>query len=379
MNENKSVSEEMIRNDEDEPSKTIEEMIEEIENEVLQSVEEVDDRGTEVIGEESEEVNNETSEIIVEPTPLPAKANKHVRAMHLVEKTKKIVKVVNDREEGCKLLLETDLKEYENAKSKLKTGGFDACVSLVRKLGAQTKNDAAETIVVFEPKEESKPMVLKELSSGRFTGLIYALLGGIAAAIGLVYLATEKLEMTLNVTKVPTEYETQSILAWFSTLLGMHEDVYIGASVLGVLVLLFMILIYITRVRLKANYNLHFAVKQFIEAELYIEKKPDCKAEIDKIDMHIRDTIGMMRTYEVLFNEQKGKLERILYVEGEREKSTEYHYKSYREIQETTELIDAISEYINIPVSEDGKLSEKSVLYLQHAKDQMDKMLARSY
>lgn len=376
MNENKHVSEGMVRNEVYETSEIINEMPEETENEVSQSMEDVNDRDTEVI---DEEVNNETSKIKAGPTSLPAKVNKHVRAMHLVEKTKKIIKTVNDREEACRLLLETDLKEYENAKAKLKTDGFDACVSLVKKLGSQTKNDAEKKTVPFESKEESKPMVLKEISSGRFTALIYALLGGVAVAIGLVYLATEKLEMTLNVTKVPTEYEIQSILAWFSTLLGLYEDVYIGAGVLGVLVLSVMIFIYVTRVRVKANCNLHFAVKQFIEAELYIEKTPDCKADVDKIDMHIKDTIEIMRTYGILFNEQKGKLERILYIEGERGKSTEYHYKSHREIYETTTLIDTISDYMNIPLLEEGKLSEKSVLYLQHAKDQMDKMLAKYY
>lgn len=355
MNENKRVSEEMIINEEDETSEIIDEMLEEFENESSESIEEA-----------------------LEETPLPAKAKKNVKAKFLVKKAKKIVKAVNDREKACRLLLEAGLDEYENAKSKLKTGGFDACVSLVKKLGSQTKNDL-EAIMSFESKEELKPIVLKDVSSGRFSGFIYALIGGFATAVGMVYLATEKLGMTLNATQVPSEDVIQSILAWFSTLLGIHEDVYIGTGVLGVLVLLVMIFIYVTRVSLKANYNLDFAVKQFVEAELYIGNKADCKAEIEKIDMHIKDTIAIMRTYEILFNEQKGKLERILYIEGERGKSTEYHYKSHREIYETTALIDTICEYMNIPILEEGKLSEKSVLYLQNAKEQMNKMLERYY
>jgi hypothetical protein len=220
--------------------------------------------------------------------------------------------------------------------------------------------------VVFEVKEEVKP-------------LVYALIVGFFTAVGLVYLATEKLEMTLNVTKVPSEDIVQSILAWFSTTIGIQEDVYIGAGVFGLAVLLVMIFIYIVRVSLKANSNLHFAVKQFVEAELYTEKKANCKVEMDKVDAHIKDTIDTLKTYEVVFNEQKGKLQRIHYIEGEKEKSTEYHDKSYLEIRETKELISTIRDFMNISMSEEGKLSSKSVLFLQSAKYKMDKMLERYY
>lgn len=384
MNENKNVSEEMIRNVEDETSEIIEEMIEEIENEASQSVEEVTEEIEDETAEIKEEVENEASENTeeeVDDFSLPTKAKKHIKAKLLVEKAKKIVNEANERREACKLLLETDLKEYEDAKSALGKGGFDACISLVEKLGYQTKSDeqTEKTTVVFEPKEELKPLVLKDVSSGKFSGFIYALLGGFATAVGLVYLATEKLNMTLNVRKVPSEDIMQSILAWFSTTIGIQEDVYIGAGVFGFAVLLVMILIYVIRVSLKANSNLHFAVKQFVEAEIYTEKKANCKSEMDKVDAYIKDTIDTLKTYEILFNEQKGKLQRILYIEGEKEKSTEYHDKSYVEIRATKELISTIRDFMNIPMSEEGKLSSKSILFLQNAKDQIDKMLERLY
>jgi len=373
MNENKNGPEEMIRNVEDETSEIIEEMIEEIENEASEIVEEV-----------TEEVEDETDERVeesVDKFSLPAKAKKHVKAKLLVEKAKKIIKEANDRTQECKLLLESDLKEYEDAKSQLREGGMDACESLLEKLGDQTHSDETteKTTVVFEAKEQLKPMVLKDISSGKFTGLIYALFGGFATVIGLVYLATEKLGITLNVTKIPSEDVTQSILAWFSTILGIHEDVYIGAGVLGFAVLLVMILIYVIRVSLKASSNLHFAVKQFVEAEMYTEQKANCKTEMDKVDAHIKDTIDTLKTYEVLFNEQKGKLQRILYIEGEKEKSTEYHDKSYLEMRETKELIHTIKEFMDISMSEEGKLSNKSVLFLHSAKDEIDKFLKRLY
>lgn len=385
MNDNKNKAEEIIRNVEDEASEIIDEMIEEIENEVSESGElNVKDDTLVSVEEAVDEVESEVSENVeesVDAFALPTKAKKHTKAKLLVEKAKKIVKEANKRTEACKLLLETDLKKYQDAKSELKAGGFDACISLVKKLGYKAKGDepSEETTVVFEIKEEVKPLVIKDVSSGKFTGLVYALIIGFITAVGLVYLATEKLEMTLNVTKVPSEDIVQSILAWFSTTIGMQEDVYIGTGVFGLAVLLVMILVYIARVSLKANSNLHFAVKQFVEAELYTEKKANCKVEMEKVDAHIKDVIDTLKTYEVVFNEQRGKLQRILYIEGEKEKSTEYHDKSYLEIRETKELISRISDFMNIPMSDEGKLSARSVLFLQSAKDKIDKMIERYY
>lgn len=358
MNENKDESEEIIRNVEDEKSEIIDKMIAEIENEVPEREESVDHFS------------------------LPKKVKKHTKAKLLVKKSKKIVGEANERRAACKLILETGLKKYEDTKSELKSGGYDACVSLVGKLGSKISNDGPfeETTVHIEAKEEPKPLVIKEVSSGKFMGLIYALIVGFFTAVGLVYLATEKLEMTLNVTRVPSEDIVQSILAWFSTTIGIQEDVYIGAGVFAFAVLLVMTLIYIVYTRMKANSNLHFAVKQFVEAELYADKKNNCNVvEIDKVDAHIKDTIDTLKIYEILLNEQSGKLQRILYIEGEKEKSTEYRDKSYLEIRETKELIHAIRDFLRIPMFEDGKLSSKSILFLLSAKGKVDKMLDRYY
>ncbi len=62
-----------------------------------------------------------------------------------------------------------------------------------------------------------------------------------------------------------------------------------------------------------------------------------------------------------------------------KEKSTGYHDKSYLEIRETKELIHSITDFMDISMSDEGKLSSKSILYLQNAKDQIDKMLQRFY
>jgi len=339
----------------------------------------------EVLNEINETIENENRELETEissTAPKKKKIKKHVEALSLVEKAKQIVKDADEQNEACKLLLAGDLQEYEEAKNALKAGGLDACNALLEKLGYQnsTENETIEEkVIVFEPKDELDPIVLKNVSSGKFTGFIYSLIGGVVTAGGLVYLATEKLGITLDITKRPSMETMENIATWFSTAVGLDANVYVGTGILALASLSVMGLIYGMRVALKGNKNLHFAAKQLEEAELYTEHKGNCKAEMDKVDAHMKDTVALLKLYQVVFNEQKGKLERILHIEGSKEKSSEYHEKSFLEIRDTKELIRTIKDFISTPMSEEGKLSQKSVNFLQRAKTQMDKMLERLY
>jgi len=331
---------------------------------------------------EQESIDREETEAVEEITTAKKREKKHSKALHLVEKAKEIVREAEEQNQACKLLLAGDLKEYDEAKESLRKGGLDVCVSLVEKLGYTSKGDTVyeeENVVVFEPKEELEPIVLKNVSSGKFTGFMLALVGGVGTTVGLIYLATEKLGTTIDITKVPSVETMEHTVSWFSTAVGLESNAYVGAGLLAVASLSVMALIYTIRVGLRGGKNLHFAAKQLVEAELYTEKKADCKKEMDKVDAHMKETVSTLKMYEVLFNEQKGKLERILHIEGIKGKSSEYHEKSFAEIHETKELIRSIKDFIVTPMSEEGKLSERSVKFLQRAKLQMDKMLERLY
>ena len=312
--------------------------------------------------------------------PKEKKVKKHIQALELVEKAKNIVQSAEAQTEECKLLLISDLKEYDNAKRALNKGGLEVCSDLLEKAGITTSARLEEEAgsIVFEPKNEIPPMPIKSVSSGRFTGVIYALLAGAGTAVGLIYVATEKLGITLNVTKTPSPERIQNIMTTFSTFVGL-DNYYVGIALFVVAVLFATVLIYLIRTALKGNANLHFAVKQFAEAELYTETKENCKTEMDRVDAHMKDSIETLKMYQVIFNEQKGKLERILHIEGEKQKSSEYHEKSYTEIRETKELIETIKHFMSMPMSEEGKLSEKNELLLQRAKTKMDKILEKLY
>lgn len=367
MGEQKNQEEVMIQSDEYELSKVSHEVIETPAKESTEH-------------EEDNKELKDPSEGSTEYTPLPEKTKKHHKAKNLIQKAQKIADEANKRSEECRVLLEVGLQSYQEAKSALYEGGLDECVSLLRQLGSQSKYDQeSKPMVISEPKEALKPMVVKDISSGRFTGLLFALFGGISTVTGMIYLATKKLEMTFDDTKVPSENEMDSILAWFSTIIGVQEDVAIGTGVLGSAVLMVMILIYAVRVRWKTKCNLHLAVKQFVEAELYAEQKPNCKEEMERVNAHIKDAIGTLKAYEVLLNEQKGKLQRILHFEGEKEKGAVYLDKSKLELEATKELIDAISGLIEIPIVEDERLSEKSIHSLEKSKEKIYTFIQKFY
>jgi hypothetical protein len=283
--------------------------------------------------------------------------------------------------DACKLLLADDLKANEEAKHLLKEGGMDASEALLTALGyvADRGEDVQEEEnIVFEAKEDVEPIMLKDISSGRFTGFLFSLFGGIATLLGFLYYATNKLGMTLDITQIPSSETFHKIFGWFGTQIGRPDDALNGGLLVATAVLAVMVIIYVIRVSLKGSKNLHFATKQLEEAEVYTTHKGNCKEEMDKVDAHIHDAIETLKTYQVLFNEQKGKLERILHFEGGVEEPN-YHEKSLTEMRDTQDLLDAIKSFMALPMSEEGKLSGKSTLFLHRAKSRIQKMIERLY
>jgi hypothetical protein len=100
---------------------------------------------------------------------------------------------------------------------------------------------------------------------------------------------------------------------------------------------------------------------------------------MDKVDAHINEAIKVLKTYEVVLTEQNGKLKRIIHIEGVKELPSEYHEKSLKEMEDTYDLIKAMKDFLNTPMSEEGKLSGKSTLFLYRAKNRLEKMIEKLY
>ncbi|KYJ86519.1 hypothetical protein [Sulfurovum riftiae] len=310
-----------------------------------------------------------------------AKLKKNDAAMLLIKKAKHIVHDAEAQMEACKLLLSDDLKDFEDAKKSLIEGGMEESEELLEALGFakdEEEEEEVEEVSVFEAKEEVPPVHIRDISSGKFTGFLLALIFGLSTLFGLLYVATEKLGITLDLSKAPSGETISSILIWFSSLVDMKEPIIGGAMLIGT-VLLVMFIVYKIRVSVRASSNLEYAKEQLKKAEEYASVKGSCKDEMDKVDAHIKEAIETMKTYEVILHEQKGKLRRIQHIEQSGEETPEYHEKSLKEMEETYDLIKTIKEFLNTPMSEEGKLSGKSTLFLYRAKNRLEKMIDRLY
>lgn len=312
-------------------------------------------------------------------TTTPQKTKKHLEAKKLVQEAKSIAEASQSELHDCKVQLEGDIHDYEDAKKTLNAGVLNDAKALLFELGhTKASNERSEDdAVVFNGNNDVKPIVLKDVSSGRFTGLILSLFGGIITFAGLIYVATEKLGMTLYVDNMPSDETIHDIFAWFGTLFGRSDDAINGGVFVGIIVLLVMALIYVLRVSLKGGSNLRFATKQMKETQKYITYNSNCKVEMDRMDAHILEAISVLKDYDVVLSEQNGKLVRIRHFEGKQSSLTGYHDKSVHEMNSTQNLIENISQFTATPMSDDEKLSGKSTLFLHNAKESMQKIVSK--
>ena len=306
---------------------------------------------------------------------------KNDAAKMMVNKAKIIVKESEDQMDECKLLLASDLEHYEAAKQDLKDKGMDASEALLSQLGyeAEENSELDEDIVVFEPKEEVKAIRIEDVSSGAFTGFIMALIAGAVTLIGMVFLAMTKLNISWYVSTVFTKETLTPVIEWYAALVNMAQQPMVGAALIGLTVLLVMWIVYKIRVSTRASRNLSMAKEQLETAETYSAQKGTCKDEMDKVDAYIHDAIKTLKTFQVVLHEQEAKLERIYHIEHDKIETSDFHHKSNAEMKDTQELINVIKEFMSLPMSEEGKLSGKSSLFLHRAKAKVQKVLDRLY
>lgn len=341
------------------------EILVENESESISSIETIDET----------DINNvEDVEKSIEET---TKITKHHEAKRLIGEAKALLATSDHELEDCKLLLENDLEEYQAVKTALQTQSLDKSMTLLSQTGyTQIVEEEEVSDIIFEAKQTLEPMHIQEVHSGKFTGIIFSLIGGIVTFLGLFYFAIAKLGTNLSMDKMPSSQEIQTILGWFGTQVGKPDDFMNGGLLVGVVVMIVMILVYFIRIKLKENANLHFATKQIEETQVYVTQKSHCKEQMDKVDAHITDAMHILNDYRILLHEQNAKLERIIHFEGENKDIKKYLDASQQSIKKTDLLTKKIKHFITTPMSEEGQLSEISIDLLKKAKLYKDEYLA---
>jgi len=303
-------------------------------------------------------------------------------AKQLIEEARMMVQESDSEIKSCMQVLDEDIEAYEETKSKLLESSVDESKSLLEEVGFESEklDSPEEESVHFEITEVVEPMKVKDLPSGKFGAFILALIAGVAVVAGWIYAATMKLGMTLDVSKVPSQEVQNKLLSWIGGgMTGGKGDPMMGMAILALSALIVMWAVYKFKVYLRAQKNLHIAQEVKKEAKFYCTKKEECKKEMDKVSAHIHEVIKALNTFKIFFDEQNGKIRRILHIEGKRPFG-EYHLKSKEEIKHTYILISSLNELIATPMADEGgSVSEEAKSELKKVEHTLKRFEERLY
>jgi type II secretory pathway pseudopilin PulG len=151
-------------------------------------------------------------------------------------------------------------------------------------------------------------------------------------------------------------------------------------AIMGGAGLLVLWILYAMKKSSKAAKNLEFAKDQLHQAESYALQKQECKTTMDELDEHIKEATKTFELYIVMLNEQKAKLNRIMYIEADKIASGDLHDKSLQEINDTKGMVESFKSYIATPlVNEYDKLSSDISNALSNMKTSVNNLLSRLY
>jgi type II secretory pathway pseudopilin PulG len=370
--------------------------------------EEVQEDVVQVANEEGEVTNNETTDLIDSDI---ANLSKSDAVAMLVKKAKILVDEADTKLNDCQATVRSDLQEYESAKAQLKETVVELNNELLKQLDYQQNHleeleaqeegiQYGDELEALEKVEESievlqtedfkeaepykmansiPPMYVQEPSSGAFGGFILGLIGGGATVAGMAYFAATKLGIKLDPSKMPNMETCKPIFEYYSKLVG-QTDPNIGMGIMGGAGLLVLWILYAMKKSSKASKNLEFAKDQLNQAESYALQKQECKTTMDELDEHIKEAIETFKLYTIMLNEQKAKLNRIMYIEADKIATGNFHDKSLQEINDTRGMVESFKVYIATPlVNEYDKLSGDIKNALSGMKTSVNNLLSRLY
>jgi len=348
--------------------------------------------GSEVISEGPEsdeeletlkEKGSETeSGISLEEQSVQSQESGKKSADELIEEARELVQQSDSEVKDCMEVLDEDIAAYEEERDRVVEGSLSITESLLEEIGLDpgTVEEVEVERVVFEKEDPLDSMEVKKLSSGKFGASILALIAGLAVVLAWLYAATEKLGITLDLSKIPGKEVYDKIFAWIGGgITGGEGNAIAGMAILSGSALIVMVIVYKIRVYLREVHNQKVAEKINEEAKFYCSKKEECKQEMEKVSEHIHEVITVLKTYDVFFDELNAKMRRVLHLEGN-VPFDEYHPRSREEIGRATTLIGSIKELIVTPMAgEDGSLSEEGKRALERSNEALEHYKEKLY
>jgi hypothetical protein len=303
---------------------------------------------------------------------------KHDAAILLVKKAKFLVNDVSNQMCECKIMFDKDLAGYENAKKSLSNNGLNACEFLLSQLCYVSKKSAqSENEIIFEPKDNFELLDIQDVSSGKVTAIFLALILSLMAGVLMVFMAIKQLNINYDLSIIPMGELINPVLNWHASFFGMDDKPLIGAMMIAVVMLFIAWFSYTRYIEWKEKKNLAMAKEQLRIAEYYCDDKLSCQDQMKRVDKFINKAIDILKLYQIVLGEQEEKLRKILHEERSNISTSDFYSKSLRVMQNTQELINYIKDFMAVPMSEEGKLSAKSGLFLLRAQNRIEKVINR--
>jgi len=292
----------------------------------------------------------------------------------IVSKADKDVKDVED-------VVAEHVSEFKANKKVLSDSLLVETKSLLEKANYEYNNDDESS----EPFELSlgstkEKMNIKNINSGRFSGLILAILGMLATVAAWMFFAIQKTGSVVGLDKVPEQSTLDTIFTWIGGgMTGSTGNALFGMITVALSTLFVGFLIYKMRVGMKESKNYKVANKAFESSHVYVEEQKESASEMERIDKHIVVATPLIESYAVILEEQNAKLKRILHVEGSLEDMSEYHPNSKHVIEETSNIMKRAERFVNAPVSKEGRFNEDSVNAYREAKALYSSYITQTY
>jgi hypothetical protein len=329
--------------------------------------------------EEKNEVIEMATEV-VEETVSSAKKSKLAEAKELIENSKNLVLKAESEVEECKIGVSEAAKEFEFAKEALQSSTFSESGTLLEKLGFEyDAYDEDEPFELSLDRDDDDIFSVQSISTGRFTGLILALLAGLATLLGWIYLATKNLNINpAEITPETATTHVNPVLNWIGSLIP-NGNMTFGALILGFSALIVAWIVYALRVGSKGRKNLRIAEETYEKSAEYCNSKEQCKKEMQKVDSHLKKATDEISNLKTVLDEQTSALRRVVHVEGAFEEEKEYHPTSKKIMRETEKVMRGAEILLNTAITKDGRLNETSVHALNNARAIYADYLARIY
>ncbi len=342
--------------------------------------------------------NDNNGEIIIEDADLNDNLveeveekilSKNEHAKKLIDESRELIYSIDNDVYETQSVVAENIDALKDAKSELTDVTIAHSRVLLERVNHPYTQEDDFTPFEVEIETPTQEVTVKNISSGWFSGLILAILGMIATAIGWLFVSSkvtgeplpipfDKMPTLDNLPKLetiitPDNIPSEALFSWIG------NNPQIGMGVMGVTSLLVGYLLYKLRTSLKQNKNLKSANSTFEKSNEYVNSQKESKSEMMRIDEHIKVVTPLIGNYKAILDEQNAKLERIIHIEGELEENAQYQRASQEIMSDTEKLMESVERLISTPITQNGKLNELSENALIDTKVLYESYLSKLY